>query len=226
MRERVAERQQEGESERQRVMGEREHWGEAEKLREREREREREIQRLRTKEEEREQVLMRERERAREREREWEREKEHISLCERARAEERELERKREQERIREKELWERMCAADLAQGAEQALPEGWTEGWSRTKLKPYYRHLASGSTTWSRPTAALAGGVRVDVTEFKPNWWASVWSCRWEKQIVEEPLRFAWKGLWAAVEQLSVDRSQKAMFWCLWTGLQFLECL
>jgi hypothetical protein len=159
-RERVAERQQEGERERQRVMREREHWGEAEKLREREREREREIQRLRTKEEERERVLMRERERAREREREWEREREHISFGERARAEERELERKREQERLREKELWERMCAADLAQGTELPLPEGWTEGWSRTKLKPYYRHLASGSTTWSRPTAALAVGT------------------------------------------------------------------
>jgi hypothetical protein len=159
-RERVAERQQEGERERQRVMGEREHWGEAEKFREREREREREIQRLRTKEEERERVLMRERERAREKEREWEREREHISLGEQARTEERELERKREQERLREKELWERMCAADLAQKTKLPLPEGWTEGWSRTKLKPYYRHLASGSTTWSLPTAALAVGT------------------------------------------------------------------
>ena len=55
---------------------------------------------------------------------------------------------------------WEKPQQAAAATAAAAALPEPWTEAWSKSKNRPYFKHKLSGETVWTRPLgdgAALA---------------------------------------------------------------------
>jgi hypothetical protein len=50
---------------------------------------------------------------------------------------------------------WGRSRSVEVGEEEEGAaeLATGWQQQWSQSKQAPYYRHLASGATTWTPPT-------------------------------------------------------------------------
>lgn len=50
---------------------------------------------------------------------------------------------------------WEKPAPAAAPPSSAAALPEHWTEAWSKSKNRPYYKNSQTGETSWTRPDGA-----------------------------------------------------------------------